>query len=951
MLTTACNPKQHHGKTCAPLVLVRSKRQAGFGWFGALVMMLLTLLIGSSRASAEAWVPIAPPPAISDGSTATALADGRILLAGGYGEVAGVYGESNAAYLYDPSTNVWTVAGQMRLATQNHAAALLPSGKVLITGGYTGSGNFTRRSEIFDPASLSWTTVAGMTDGRYLHSLTALLDGRVLVTGGNAFTAPFPRRAELFDEKTMSWTAAGMIDATGRSTATLLGNGEVLVVGGEGSSAPWVSQIFNPTTMKWRTTAPLRDARWSHAAALMADGSVLVSGGFNGPVGVESAERFDPATESWSVAPPPLVARANHRLVTVADGRTLSIGGSYPPSVEALQPSMPNWVAQNPLNYDSAVLVVKTPNGRVYAIGNTAETLVLSARPSAGHVDPIWRAAGRAYALVSSAETVESRLLRSTFDRRTGNVVVVTPCRYGSCIARFDRRGVLDLTFGAAGIATLANGYVTDIKVLPDGKIIMSGTCNSLCLFKLNENGSADTTFGVNGQTVADIGNMWSLARLSVTNIGEIYVAGDCGAINSRALCATKFNARGTVDSAFGIASKPLAPLIPTRFFTTSLAVDASGALAVVGQCAGVPCTFQFSPHAALATPEDSSRSIKLITFAVGYGAQPLRYVSRSETLADGRTLTAHSCVEVSRQTEKVCVIKLDTDGKIDPSYGKNGYVLLDAFSGCDNRGFNTFSMVATPDGQAVILSQCSVPDRTDDLRVIRLDASGQIDHTYAGPTGLRFAHDAALVSESNATLLFSNALGFWNSNTRPLFVTSYRFTGEQTDATKPMIEYRYAPLDYYFLTGRESEQKLLDGAAGWQRTGEAIAVFHTDAINRSPLYRFYFDQVARSATRGSHFYTLIDSERAALDALNPPNLGLPRIPVNEYVDGFASAVDAAGNCAASLQPVYRLFRGNARFPDDPNHRFTTKRALYDQFVAAGWTGEGVRFCAPLTSR
>jgi hypothetical protein len=43
---------------------------------------------------------------------------------------------------------------------------------------------------------------------------------------------------------------------------------------------------------------------------------------------------------------------------------------------------------------------------------------------------------------------------------------------------------------------------------------------------------------------------------------------------------------------------------------------------------------------------------------------------------------------------------------------------------------------------------------------------------------------------------------------------------------------------------------------------------------------------------------------------------------------------------------VYRLFRG-AKFVDDANHRLTADKALYKQFVATGWDGEGVNFCVP----
>lgn len=75
----------------------------------------------------------------------------------------------------------------------------------------------------------------------------------------------------------------------------------------------------------------------------------------------------------------------------------------------------------------------------------------------------------------------------------------------------------------------------------------------------------------------------------------------------------------------------------------------------------------------------------------------------------------------------------------------------------------------------------------------------------------------------------------------------------------------------------------------------------------------------------------------------------MPRWPQSEGIDSFAFRPvieDVGGTCAAGQSPVYRLFRGNARFPDDPNHRFTTSLATYNIAVTAGWDGEGVKFCA-----
>ena len=167
---------------------------------------------------------------------------------------------------------------------------------------------------------------------------------------------------------------------------------------------------------------------------------------------------------------------------------------------------------------------------------------------------------------------------------------------------------------------------------------------------------------------------------------------------------------------------------------------------------------------------------------------------------------------------------------------------------------------------------------------------------------------------------------------------------------TAQMIEYRHPPLDYYFITSRPDEIALLDATPPFVRTGQSFLVFTNNAIGAHPITRFYFDKVAVGGARGSHFYTLVDAELLALVGLNPSNAPLPKLPVSEGVDSFAFlplVEGVGGSCAAGLIPVYRLFRGNARFPDNPNHRFTTSTAVFNDFVSQGWDGEGVKLCVP----
>ena len=71
---------------------------------------------------------------------------------------------TETAELFDPATDTFTPTGSMSTPRTRHTATLLADGRVLVVGGWNGAGWVKLASaEIYDPATGRWSTVGSMT--------------------------------------------------------------------------------------------------------------------------------------------------------------------------------------------------------------------------------------------------------------------------------------------------------------------------------------------------------------------------------------------------------------------------------------------------------------------------------------------------------------------------------------------------------------------------------------------------------------------------------------------------------------------------------------------------------------------------------------------------------------------------------------------------------------------
>lgn len=164
---------------------------------------------------------------------------------------------------------------------------------------------------------------------------------------------------------------------------------------------------------------------------------------------------------------------------------------------------------------------------------------------------------------------------------------------------------------------------------------------------------------------------------------------------------------------------------------------------------------------------------------------------------------------------------------------------------------------------------------------------------------------------------------------------------------TQPVVEYFNVGLGHYFLAMNPNEMAAIDAGSagpGWVRTGFGFDAYPVTLPPGTycgrpdcgmPVSRFY-------GTPGlgpnSHFYTANPVEAQFLQRAGS---GWSF----EHLEFSIPVPDAAGQCAAGLVPVYRVYN-NRWMHDDSNHRFVADRAQRDRMLGLGWVDEGVAFCA-----
>jgi hypothetical protein len=251
------------------------------------------------------------------------LIDGRMFMAGGNKDQAlnGIV----QTHLFDPATNSWSLGPNMAAGRWYPTVTPLNNGEMLITSGRVDTPEVR--------------TLAGNLRSLSTASLSLpLYPWMDVAPNGLAFySGPDQLLRALNPSGTGSWQTFGQRDSINRDYGghAIFDIGKMLVAGGGPSTKDARVVDFSGPTPQVSSTAPMAFGRRQHNLTVLADGSVLATGGNSSGAslidmnaGVYPAELWSPATGQWRTLASMQVTRQYHSTaLLLPDGRVLSAGG------------------------------------------------------------------------------------------------------------------------------------------------------------------------------------------------------------------------------------------------------------------------------------------------------------------------------------------------------------------------------------------------------------------------------------------------------------------------------------------------------------------------------------------------------------------------------------------------------------------------------------------------
>lgn len=465
-----------------------------------------------------------------------------------------------------------------------------------------------------------------------------------------------------------------------------------------------------------------------------------------------------------------------------------------------------------------------------------------------GSLDPSFSGDGKATVDLGSSNDD----LRAVALQADGKIVAAGTRISGSArdfaVVRFNADGSLDSSFDGDGVvltdfaSSLDEGRSVAIQV--DGKIVVAGYSldnnkYSFALTRYLANGALDATFSGDGKERTDVGASDAYADgVVIAPDGKIIAVGQSYNGSNTDVAVVRYLPNGTRDVSFSGDGRQISGFGSGDDETYSVVVDSAGGVIIGGHTNSGQAKFLLARYAADGTFDASWAVNGFAAVAISGTSQDF---GRSLALQpDGRILIAGWSTDVGKQS--FALMRFDSDGALDESFGVGGKVLT-AIGAGDDEGQ---SVAVASDGK-IIVAGSSHNGNNNDFAVVRYIADS--DHESAGDGGGVF--NAGTLTATNVTLSGNEANsqggGIHNASTGTVTlsnatVMNNHVVGATSEELAPAV---------FTLTATLTTPAPSDLAAG-DVTGDGIAdllVSNPALVNAISLFRGNGDGTFQSPT------------------------------------------------------------------------------------------------------
>lgn len=302
--------------------------------------------------------------------------------------------------------------------------------------------------------------------------------------------------------------------------------------------------------------------------------------------------------------------------------------------------------------------------------------------------------------------------------------ILILTCHYAFPYTLIAQDGSLDSTFGVNGVVyTYINTEFAGSSIVKqnDGKFVVAGNnqfTSGFVLLRYNANGTIDSTFGKDGRIWHSHGSSNSLA---IQKDGKIISVGtDINDFAEAHIIIFRYDTNGIQDPTFGINGKVITSINGDNLYGQSLGIQNDGKIVITGLLSNNPYHFiglvRYKTNGSL---DSTFGKDGIVLFNMEFAfTTSLTIQDDNKILVAGTTFGLHS---------DFTLIRLNTNGALDKSFGINGIVITSI--GNDRDG--TESVVYLNDGK-ILVAGCTIsPDTYNDFALVRYNSNGNLDSTF----------------------------------------------------------------------------------------------------------------------------------------------------------------------------------------------------------------------------